>query len=53
MSESFAELLEESFSKLNMTPGSIVEGTVVDVRNDIVVVNAGLKSEGVISIDQF
>jgi len=53
MSESFAELLEESFSKLNMTPGSIVEGTVVDVRNDIVVVNAGLKSEGIISIDQF
>ena len=53
MSESFAELLEESFSKLNMTPGSIVEGIVVDVRNDIVVVNAGLKSEGIISIDQF
>lgn len=53
MSESFAELLEESFSKLNMKPGSIVEGTVVDVRNDVVVVNAGLKSEGVISIDQF
>lgn len=53
MSESFAELLEESFSKLNMKAGSIVEGTVVDVRNDVVVVNAGLKSEGVISIDQF
>jgi len=53
MSESFAELLEESFSKLNMKAGSIVEGTVVDVRNDVVVVNAGLKSEGVISIAQF
>ena len=53
MSESFAELLEESFSNLNMKPGSIVEGTVIDVRNDVVVVNAGLKSEGVISIDQF
>jgi small subunit ribosomal protein S1 len=53
MSESFAELLEESFSKLNMKSGSIVEGTVIDVRNDVVVVNAGLKSEGVIPIEQF
>ncbi len=53
MSESFAELLEESFSNLNMKPGSIVDGTVIDIRNDVVVVNAGLKSEGVIPIDQF
>lgn len=53
MSESFAELLEESFSNLNMQPGTIVDGTVVEVRNDVVVVNAGLKSEGVIPIDQF
>ncbi len=53
MSESFAELLEESFSNLNMQPGSIVDGTVVEVRNDVVVVNAGLKSEGVIPIEQF
>ena len=53
MSESFAELLEESFSNLNMKPGSIVDGTVIEIRNDVVVVNAGLKSEGVIPIDQF
>lgn len=53
MSESFAELLEESFSNLNMKLGSIVDGTVIDIRNDVVVVNAGLKSEGVIPIDQF
>jgi small subunit ribosomal protein S1 len=53
MSESFAELLEESFSNLNMKPGSIVDGTVIDIRNDVVVVNAGLKSEGVIPIDEF
>ena len=53
MSESFAELLEESFTNLNMKPGSIVDGTVIDIRNDVVVVNAGLKSEGVIPIDQF
>ncbi len=53
MSESFAELLEESFTNLKMKPGSIVNGTVIDIRNDVVVVNAGLKSEGVIPIDQF
>ncbi|MEM7304068.1 MAG: 30S ribosomal protein S1 [Pseudomonadota bacterium] len=53
MSERFAELLEESFSNINMKPGTIVDGTVVDVKNDVVVVNAGLKSEGVIPIDQF
>jgi small subunit ribosomal protein S1 len=53
MSESFAELLEESFSNINMKPGTIVDGTVIDVKNDVVVVNAGLKSEGVIPIEQF
>jgi small subunit ribosomal protein S1 len=53
MSESFAELLEESFSNLNMLPGSIIDGTVVEIRDDVVVVNAGLKSEGVIPIEQF
>ena len=53
MSESFAELLEESFSNINMKPGTIVDGTVIDVKNDVVVVNAGLKSEGIIPIEQF
>lgn len=53
MSESFAELLEESFSNLNMLPGSIIDGTIVEIRDDVVVVNAGLKSEGVIPIEQF
>ncbi len=53
MSESFAELLEESLSNLNMKPGSIVDGTVIDIRNDVVVVNAGLKSEGIIPADEF
>lgn len=36
-----------------MRPGSILHGTVIDIRNDMVVVNAGLKSEGVIPIEQF
>ena len=53
MSESFDELLEESFSSLNMQSGTIIDGVVVEIRNDVVVVNAGLKSEGVIPIDQF
>jgi small subunit ribosomal protein S1 len=53
MSESFAELFEESLSNVQMRPGTIINGTVVEVRNDAVVVYAGLKSEGVIPIDQF
>lgn len=53
MSESFAELFEESLKDLDMAPGSIVTGTVVAIDNDFVIVNAGLKSEGVIPLDQF
>ena len=47
MTESFAEMFEESLAHTEMKPGAIVMGTVVDVRNDGVVVNAGLKSEAV------
>ena len=46
MSESFAELLEESLQSIEMSPGSIVTGTIVDIDDDWVVVHAGLKSEG-------
>ena len=53
MSESFAELFEESLKELDMVPGSIVTGTVVAIDNDYVTVNAGLKSEGVIPLEQF
>ncbi len=53
MSESFAELFEKSQSLTRLKPGSIVLGTVVDVRPDVVVVNAGLKSEGIIPIEEF
>ncbi|SEG71241.1 30S ribosomal protein S1 [Marinobacterium lutimaris] len=53
MSESFAELFEESLKDLDMAPGSIVTGTVVAIDNDYVMVNAGLKSEGVIPLEQF
>ncbi|RXR07470.1 30S ribosomal protein S1 [Pseudoxanthomonas composti] len=54
MTESFAELFEQSQSQLaKLKPGAIVIGTVVDVRNDVVVINAGLKSEGIVPIEQF
>ncbi|HYW91901.1 MAG TPA: 30S ribosomal protein S1 [Gammaproteobacteria bacterium] len=53
MSESFAELFEESLEHQNLQPGAIVMGTVVQIRQDMVVVNAGLKSEGIIPIEQF
>ena len=53
MSESFAELFEQSQIEGKMRPGTIVSATVVDVNQDIVTVNAGLKSEGLIPIEQF
>ena len=53
MSESFAELFEESFASKQIKPGSIITGTVVAVNDDVVLVTAGLKSEAVISIEQF
>jgi small subunit ribosomal protein S1 len=55
MTESFAELFEQSQAAnlAKLKPGSIVTGTVVDVRTDVVVINAGLKSEGIVPIEQF
>ncbi len=53
MSESFAELFEESLNNVEMESGAILQGTVVHIGSDVVVVNAGLKSEGVIPVEQF
>jgi small subunit ribosomal protein S1 len=54
MSESFAELFERSQQPLTkLRPGSIVVGTIVEIRSDVVVINAGLKSEGIVPIEQF
>ena len=53
MSESFAELFEESLKTVDMNSGSIVMGEVVDIDNEWVTVHAGLKSEGVIPRSQF
>jgi len=53
MSESFAELFEESLQHIDMTPGTLVMGEVIDIDSDWVTVNAGLKSEAVIARNQF
>ncbi|WP_455385357.1 30S ribosomal protein S1 [Acidihalobacter prosperus] len=53
MSESFAQLLEESMAYTEMKPGAILNATVLEIKPDVVVVNAGLKSEGVIPTEQF
>ncbi|MFV8817101.1 30S ribosomal protein S1 [Haliea sp. E17] len=53
MSESFAELFEESLKTVDMQPGAIVTGVIIDIDSDWVTVHAGLKSEGVIPRSQF
>ncbi|MBV61758.1 MULTISPECIES: 30S ribosomal protein S1 [Abyssibacter] len=53
MSESFAELFEQSIAQQTMQPGSIVTARVLQVKPDVVIVDAGLKSEGVIPIEEF
>ncbi len=51
--ESFAELLEQSEVEKKMKPGAIITGTVVEVGPEYVTVNAGLKSESTIPLEQF
>jgi small subunit ribosomal protein S1 len=53
MAESFAELFEQSLANSNMKPGAILRASVIAIRADVVIVNAGLKSEGVIPLEQF
>jgi small subunit ribosomal protein S1 len=53
MSESFAELFEESLNQTDMSAGNVVLGTVADISDGYVIVSAGLKSEGVIPVSQF
>jgi small subunit ribosomal protein S1 len=53
MSENFAEMFEQSITQMNMRVGEIITGEVVDINRDVVIVNAGLKSEGVIPVEQF
>ena len=53
MSENFAEMFEQSITQMNMRVGEIITGEVVGINRDVVIVNAGLKSEGVIPVEQF
>ena len=53
MNDSFAELFEQSQIENKMRPGSIISAKVLDIKTDSVVVNVGLKSEGVIPVEQF
>ncbi len=53
MTESFAELFEQSLANQRIRPGMILTGLVVDVTPDVVIVNVGLKSEAVIPLEQF
>jgi small subunit ribosomal protein S1 len=53
MTESFAELFEQSIASQRIRPGTILTGLIVEVGQDYVVVNVGLKSEAVIPAEQF
>ncbi len=53
MSDNFALLFEESLKEVETRPGSIVKGTIVAINRDVVLVDAGLKSESAIPVDQF
>ena len=53
MTQSFAELFEESLHDKSMQIGSIIDGVIVDINNDVVIIHAGLKSEGVVPLEQF
>jgi small subunit ribosomal protein S1 len=53
MTESFAELFEQSLANQRIRPGMILTGLIVDVTEDVVIVNVGLKSEAVIPLEQF
>lgn len=53
MNESFAQLFEESLKEIKTRPGSIIRGTIISIEKDIVLVDAGLKSESGIPTEQF
>ncbi|OAT23265.1 30S ribosomal protein S1 [Proteus myxofaciens] len=53
MTESFAQLFEESLKTIETRPGAIVRGVVVSIDKDVVLVDAGLKSESAIPVEQF
>ena len=53
MSLNFEELLDKNLSTVNMKPGSLLTGIVIDILDSHVIVHVGLKSEAAISIQEF
>lgn len=53
MTESFSQLFKESLKTIETKPGSIIQGIIIDINKDTVLVDAGLKSESTIPIEQF
>ena len=53
INENFADLLEESFKEEARLQGRVINGTILTIENDIVIIDVGLKSEGAISIKEF
>ncbi|QTS83873.1 30S ribosomal protein S1 [Coxiella endosymbiont of Amblyomma nuttalli] len=53
MSENFAELFEKSLTETDLRPGALIKATIVEIRQDRVIVNAGLKSEGIVLASEF
>ena len=53
MTENFAQLFEESLQEVETRPGAIVKGTIIAIHKDLVLVDAGLKSESAIPAEQF
>nr|CUV11665.1 30S ribosomal protein S1 [Ralstonia solanacearum] len=53
INESFAALFEESIAKSNMKAGEVISAEVVRIDHNFVVVNAGLKSEAFVPVEEF
>jgi len=53
MNENFADLFQESIAKLDLRSGTVVKATVAEITHEYVFVDAGLKSEDCIPIDEF
>jgi small subunit ribosomal protein S1 len=53
MSESFKELFEQSIAGAQFYPGAIISAKVIDIDEDFVTLNAGLKSEGIVAVEEF
>ncbi len=51
--DSFAAMFEESLQQANMRPGEVISAEVVRIEHNFVVVNAGLKSEAYVPLEEF